>query len=358
MSCATNLSNVEISRLELRLVDGKTVPEALVPGTTYLVDILIFNAKGEPVKHPDMRGIKLTSPNNSFIDFTVTDNNQLYATASPESFSLLDSQFEFMLDVNKNDFPRQEYSWPVDWANYNVFNFRGRDGAPGKNGDSDFESGAKVMTGCCLALGTLFSSDDSSSRRHGRGSKESSGDNGGNGKSGSDAHGIVIDVAYYIHQGRPGVIVYERNTKRLFFMPVHSFTVDASGGEGGKGGDGGDGMHGTAPDIGGDGGRGGDGGDGGNGGDITVYYPSGSDVIDLAGFITRAGRGGRGGAGGDGGTSFDGGEDGHDGYPGRDGRDGRDGKLIEKTAINPDSLFLNVPHPEFRRENLRFSRPK
>jgi hypothetical protein len=348
-ACATNLGNIAVSDLKLVLKEGDLVRESLVPGKTYTIGIEVFDKKGERVQSPDMSSIELKSPNGSFSAFTLKSKFELEATATPASFQLLDTSFQFVLEIKSNSYPRQSYSWPVDWAAYTTIFCRGENGLDGADGGSIADA-----VGCCLGFASLFAPG---SKDKGDGDVEyaADGDDGEAGTAGKDGAILALDVAYYLHNDQPGVIVFDRNSGRLCFMPLRRFTIDASGGDGGRGGNATDGNSAADKnDVAGDGGDGGTGGDGGNGGDITVFYATGSAVADLVTFVAEGGRGGRGGEHGEGGSGA-GGDSGEDG---RDGRDGRSGRLPDKKAIAPALLFQNVTDPKFNRENLSWTIPQ
>ena len=314
--CATtDLKTVDVSSIDFSLHQLFSKQRSTIElGGRYRVKVIATTADGKVISNPDLSGVVVSSPNQSFSIIKHTPN-KIEVLATSNALAMLNKKV-YVLDVGLPDERagvNQRKSFNVNWEAVKRVNYSGEDGQDGDDG-SDGSSG-------------------SNSRFFVDGGDGQNGRDGSDGRSGQD---VAFAVAFYNVSDLdiPGlsddvmVLLYNLSTKTTLVTKAQEIVINTSGGNGGDGGDGGDGgspgqyqekdnsasFSSVVQGESGKGGDGGDGGSGGNAGDLTVYYV-GQEVMNFIRPDVSGGRGGEGGQGGDGGSW--GGSDGLGGHHGR-----------------------------------------
>jgi len=311
---------------------------SIIPGQDYFLKITVNTKSGMRIKHPDYNHFFIKDA-AGLVDSEIYSDKELLLYSNMNTYNLSGTNsYGLTIEVLNDEFAPVNYSWPVDWSEFNRLVYCGGDGKYG-------------MFGASGMMNNSVSGEDGSS-----------GTNGENGAL------IMLEIAYYSIKkdeypglsGEKAILIHNITSGDLIIMPLHNFLIDVSGGDGGKGGHGGHGgddmpaysaggsstANSFTHRTGGCGGAGGDGGHGGNGGAVTVYY-----AVDLNDPIIKyfqvdvsAGKGGNGGTSGRHGTNntiF------HwinheNPSNGQDGTNGFEGSFTLKSVNSTDKLFTDI----------------
>jgi hypothetical protein len=338
LSCPTSLKGVNISNISVYLeyleYSRKKIPvESLIPGNLYRIKITVHTAEGKDITNPALEEFSFASPNN-----TLSVVEDMYVRVNPNSFIFIDGKrCELKIKAPGNDVV-EELSLPIDWDNYDIIDFSGKEefylsrqiSEPGKAAVADY--------GMDYSFPLLV-----------KASKDIEGSDGSDGENGLDGKNVQLQVAYYLFKNQEKtevfMVLYEQIYKILYaFKADKKITIITNGSDGKRGDDGnyGDGT--------GNGGNGGDGGNGGSAGSITIIYHGNSDIIN---YLRLLAIGGKGGLRGGGGTALG---SGMPGNSGRNGAKGRDGQIIlfDKDSFN--TMFNVEGFPDFDKNNLRVNK--
>ena len=276
-----DIEHIEISVTNL---SGNKI-EAFLPNSVYNVNFLVTNTDAMEYQNPNYKNFKIYNLHKLMIKQQAFFNVRLETPL--ETFHPVNTNaYSFNLSVKDNPYQALTHGYPLDWKNYNLIDFSGKNGTDGENGDNGYPAPGDTSDSVT-------------------GSNGKDGTNGTNGIRGKDTELLILKYRYGDSQK---LIFYELNRKQLFLTDVKSITVDTSGGSGGQGGAGGDGGRGTAfideiteaviePGVPGNPGDAGDGGNGGSGGDL-ILSAADPNIFDYIHPVTSGGQGGRSGKSG------------------------------------------------------------
>jgi hypothetical protein len=320
---SVDISKEIITKIDSILLDNADKEiSSIVPGQTYRLKVLVYDAKNKVISNPDYQKFNFNSPNSTL-------SYEKWALVGPMIIAAKDTveligkkRFELSISVKDNPFPPLLKTWPVNWDQFNTLSFQDKDGMDGSKG----RDGLNATGG----FESMINGGD--------------GSNGQDGSRGMDGKNVQLIVAYYNISDlaidglsdQKVLLFYEITEKSLTISRLQPFYLNSSGGKGGDGGDGGNAGRGAeyrkeerspfaspAPPSftyvrGKDGlsGSGGNGASGGNAGDITIWYYDAS-VLDLINPVMNGGQSGEPGKPGQGGSM---GGSGHGGGKGMDGK--------------------------------------
>ncbi len=338
-ACVTGIQDMQIESIEMRIEDeeGNRVEE-LLPNTLYSVDFRVRDSSGELHVNPNYRDFRFS--NLDHLELVQQARFSVKMRTDKSTFHPAGSDlYGFNLAVKGNPYPRQSYSFPLNWDGFYKLDYSGIDGKDGDDGGSGVSASGE-------------SADDV---------EGGDGEDGSDGTRGYPGEDVTLVLSRYRHDGQQRLLLYAVDHQQLYLSEMKEMVIDASGGEGGDGGRGGNGGTGRTfendpdpdvPGVAGDPGDGGDGADGGYGGDITLLAVE----ARLFNYIDANAAGGDGGYGGAAGRAYADGDLAKVGREGRDGHDGRDGKVRFKT-ITPQEMreFLRrIDAPGFEPGNILY----
>ena len=209
--------NIDVS---LASSNKNIIVDKIFPGQILSVEITTITKAGKIITNPDYRNFTISSPNGTLNRF-IQDWHGIYIYPELENFTFIDGhKYQLEIGVKDNDEIKTLVEWELDWNNFSVLDFSGRNGY----------------------------------------NKRPDGDNGIN---------VELDIAEYkLESGEKAVVVYDKLSSRLFLLKTQDvIKIFSNGGDGYNGEKGKDAI--LDAKIGEDGE---DAGNGGHGGRIIINY--------------------------------------------------------------------------------------